>query len=253
MLLSDIKKDYLEKIYNLYNSKRYLLTDPIIFPSRFSKKADIEIASLISSSLSYGKVEQILKTLQKVFSILSSPLEYLKSSSTKKIIKDFKDIKHRFTTSYELASFLIRLKELYTHNKDMEEAFLRFYSPKKRINHSYTPFLLKTFGCNFKTLIPDPRKKSAMKRFNMFLRWMVRKDNIDFGIWKRISTSLLIYPLDTHIHRFALLNKITKRKDNSIKTAYEITDFFSKIEPQDPVKYDFAITRLGILQRLDVI
>ena len=250
MLLSRLNNKFFERIYKTYNSKRYLFSDPILFPSRFSKKEDVEIASIISSSLSYGNVKQIINTLERIFSIISSPLEYLKQSSKEKIMRDFKNIKHRFTTNKEISSFLIKLKEIYTNYEDMESAFLKFYIKNKTMDLSYTNFIIAIFGNNFKTLLPDPRKKSPMKRFNMFLRWMVREDDIDFGLWKKVLKSDLIYPLDTHIHRFAIINGITNRKNRSIKTTIEITDFFKKINPEDPVKYDFAISRLGILENL---
>jgi len=89
-----------------------------------------------------------------------------------------------------------------------------------------------------------------MKRFNMFLRWLIRKDEIDFGIWTKISPKMLLIPLDTHMHQISLKLKITNRKDTSIKTVFEITDFFRKIEPKDPIKYDFSLVRAPILKNL---
>lgn len=244
-----LNKFFFEKIYKIYTNNDYVFSDPIIFPKRFKDKTDIEISSLISSSLAYGNVKQIISTLQKIFDILKHPTQYIKNSSNEKIFKDFKNIKHRFTNGFEIAKLLIRLKEIYKNNKDIESLFLKFYVKGSPIHISYTPFITNIFGNKLKTLIPDAQKGSSMKRFNMFLRWMVRKDKIDFGIWKNISKSDLIYPLDTHVHRFALKNGITSRKDNSIKTALEITAFFKKINENDPVKYDFAISRIGILER----
>lgn len=206
---------------------------------------------MISSSLAYGNVKQIIKVLEKIFSILKNPTQYIKTSSPQKILRDFNYIKHRFTEGKEIAKLIIRLKQIYIVHKDMESLFLKFYIREKPIHFSYTPFITTIFGNSFKTLIPNPQKNSAMKRFNMFLRWLVRKDNIDFGIWQNVSKSDLIYPLDTHIHKFAIENNITKRKDNSIKTALEITYFFKKINNDDPLKYDFAISRLGILKRFE--
>lgn len=244
-----LNKHFFEKIYEKYTKKKYLFTDPIIFPTMFRNKTDIEISSLISSSLAYGNVKQIISTLQKIFNTLKNPTQYIKNSSNKKILKEFKKLKHRFTDGIEIAELLIKLKDIYKNNKDFESLFLKFYIKGNPIHLSYTPFIINIFGNKFKTLIPDPQKNSAMKRFNMFLRWMVRKDEIDFGIWENILKSDLIYPLDTHIHKFAIKNNITKRKDNSIKTALEITYFFKNINKDDPVKYDFALSRIGILER----
>lgn len=244
-----ISRSFFEKIYQRYNSKRFLSSDPVIFPHRFKDPRDIEIAALISSSLAYGNVKQIINILNRIFEIMKKPSDYMANANTSRIKKDFSRLKHRFTTSHELSSFIIKLKDLHTNNISLENLFLNFYKPQRPLYESYTPFIKNIFSNYFPTLIPDPEKKSAMKRFNLFLRWMVRKDNIDFGLWKNIKKSDLIYPLDTHIHSFALKNKITSRKDNSIKTAYEITCFFKKINPDDPVKYDFAISRTGILKR----
>ncbi len=247
-MLKKISKKFLEEIYDKYTKKEFIKTDPIIFPHRFSNPYDIEISALISSSLAYGNVKQIIKVLEKIFSILSNPYHYIKNTQTNKIKKDFYRIKHRFTTAKELSDFIIRIKKIYTQHPSLKHLFLRYYTPDKLISYSYNKFLKDNFSY-FPTLIPDPNKKSAMKRFNMFLRWMVRKDEIDFGIWQEIKKSDLIYPVDTHIHNFSLFHKITSRKETSLNTAIEITNFFRKINPEDPVKYDFAISRVGILKK----
>lgn len=247
---SKITKDFLEKIYKKYTKKEFIKTDPIIFPHRFVNDLDIEISCLISSSLAYGNIKSIMKTLDKIFSTIQNPYHYIKNTTTAKIKKDFSKIKHRFTTGKELSNFIIRIKKLYNESKSIKKLFLEHYIPNNPISQSYKTFLKKYFS-GFPTLIPDPDKVSAMKRFNMFLRWVVRKDDIDFGIWSEIKKSDLIYPLDTHIHHFTLSYGITSRKDNSLKTALEVTNFFKKINPDDPVKYDFALSRIGILKKSD--
>jgi len=95
-------------------------------------------------------------------------------------------------------------------------------------------------------LLPLPRLGSACKRLNLFLRWMIRKDDVDPGGWENIPLSKLIIPLDTHMHKIGILTGLTSRKQANMRTAFEITDGFKKLVPEDPVKYDFSLTRIGI-------
>jgi uncharacterized protein (TIGR02757 family) len=253
MVLEKIKLDkiFFEDIYKKYNKKEFIYSDPIQFPKRFSDKRDIEISALISSSLAYGNVKQIIKSLNYIFSIMNSPLNYIKNSTNSRIIKDFKNFKHRFTDGNEITNLILNLKEVYKNYNSLEDFFIKHIKNYDSNIYPSTNSFLKSFiKYETKTLIPNPDKKSAMKRFNMFLRWLVRKDEIDFGIWTKISPKMLLIPLDTHMHQISLKLKITNRKDTSIKTVFEITDFFRKIEPKDPVKYDFSLVRAPILKNL---
>ncbi len=243
-------KEFFENIYSKYNKKDFIYSDPLQFPIKFSKKEDIEISSLISSSLAYGNVKQIIRTLNYVFSVIKNPHYYVLNSDNKKILRDFKNFKHRFTKGEELSKLILNLKEVYKKHKDLENFFIKninqlednIYEPSIRFLKSFLKF--KT-----PTLIPDPDKNSAFKRFNLFLRWLVRKDEVDMGIWRNIPPSFLIIPLDTHMLNISRKLGITKRRDNSIITALEITNYFKKINPKDPVKYDFSLTRAQILKR----
>ena len=252
MIFNNFKKietNFFEEIYNNYNKKEFIHTDPIQFPLKFKDKKDIEIAAIISSSLAYGRVDQIIKSLNYIFSIINSPIDYIKNSNKKKFLNDFKNFKYRFTKGKEIANLLINIKNVYENHKFIEDLFLKHIEKKESNIYPALIRFIKTFIKKpIPTLIPSPNKNSAFKRFNMFLRWVVRKDEIDIGIWKKISPSILIIPLDTHIHKISLKLKITQRKDTSIKTAIEITNFFKKINPSDPLKYDFALTRVPILK-----
>jgi len=131
----------------------------------------------------------------------------------------------------------------------LEQCFMEGYQETdKDIFHALFNFsrqLLKTSPCR-NSLIPDPEKKSAFKRLNLFLRWMIRNDEVDPGGWKGVPPAKLIYPVDTHIHRLSLALGLTKKNQNDHRTAAEITDGFRKISPDDPVKYDYSLTSLSI-------
>lgn len=245
-----LEKKFFEETYTRYNKQSFIYTDPLQFPKKFKGKKDIEISALISSSLAYGNVKQIIKSLEKIFEKLKSPYEYIIHTPETKIKKDFVGFKHRFTKGLEISNIILNLKDLYKKYGSMEKAFLKHI--KKEDNNTYPAtirFLKEFLIRKAPTLIPDPDKKSAFKRFNLFLRWLVRKDEVDIGIWKDIPPSFLIIPLDTHMLNISLKLGITKRKDNSIITALEITNYFKKINPKDPVKYDFSLTRAPILKR----
>lgn len=246
-----LNKSFLEDIYLKYNNRKYLFSDPVYFVHQYKEKEDMEISAFISSSLAYGNIGQIKKSLTYIFSKMGkSPYFFLMSSPENKIKNIFKNFKHRFTDGNELSDFLIKIKKAYKIYGSLENLFLKNYD----LNAPHIYFSIYSFINSFskntrpKTLLPSPQKQSAFKRFNLFLRWMVRKDNIDIGIWRKIKASQLIIPLDTHMHKIAKEFKLTKRNDTSIKTAIEITNAFKKINPQDPLKYDFALTRTKILK-----
>lgn len=244
-------KIFFENLYKKYNSRDYTYSDPISLVYRYSNKLDIEIAALIASSLAYGNVKQILKSLNRIFSIMGkSPRLFIEKKSEREISKSFLDFKHRFTTGAELSIFLINLKRALKNHGTIQNLFLR-NMPKNQTDIEYSIYsFINAFNLNAcaPTLFPCPEKKSSFKRLNLFLRWMVRKDSVDLGTWDEISPSKLIVPLDTHMISISQKMGITQRKDSSMKTAKEITDFFKTINPSDPVKYDFSITRTGILK-----
>jgi len=245
-----LEKKFFEETYARYNKESFIYTDPLQFPKKFKDKKDIEISALLSSSLAYGNVKQIIKSLEKIFEKLKNPYEYVILTPEERIKKDFIGFKHRFTKGLEIANMILNLKDLYEKYGSMEKAFLKHINKEDTNAYPATIRFLKEFLIRkTPTLIPDPNKKSAFKRFNLFLRWLVRKDEVDMGIWKNIPPSFLIIPLDTHMLNISRKLGITKRKDNSIITALEITNYFKKINSKDPVKYDFSLTRAPILKR----
>jgi uncharacterized protein (TIGR02757 family) len=238
-------RNIFEQLYEKYNRREYVSPDPLQFLYDFDDFQNIEIVGLISSSLAYGNVKVILKSINKVLEKMSDPKEYILTSSLEKIREDFKNFKHRFTNGEELSNFLFSIKEIYNNFGSLYNIFFEIYTKEGNLVDTVKNFFGKYFkGCP--TLIPNPFKNSSCKRIYLFLRWMVRKDNVDLGIWEHIDKSKLIVPLDTHLFKISKMLKLTNRKNTGIKTAIEITSNFSKINKEDPVKYDFVLTRFGI-------
>ncbi len=245
---SDLKI-FLEDLYLKFNKRKYVPPDPLQFLYKFNDEHDIEVVGLISSSFAYGRVNNILNFLDKLLKLLKNPYEFLINADRKFIHNLVKDLKYRFTDSLEISEFLLALGEILRKYKSLYNLFSSYYSKKRDIVFASKMFIkdfYKISNGKIKTLLPDYRKNSAFKRFFLFLRWMIRKDDVDLGIWQGISPERLIVPLDTHMFRIAKMLNFTKRKVSDLKTAIEITENFKLISPEDPVKYDFVLTRFGI-------
>ena len=242
--------ELLEKYYRTFSRKRYIHPDPIEFVCT-CEKTDREIVGLLAASLAYGRVAQILVSVQRALDQLPSPREIAREASLADLQRRFLGFKHRFTTGAEVAGLLFGAGAVMRHSGSLG-AFVSAeldHNPENVLGAmtALTNALVDASGGRCRRLISDPVNGSACKRLNMYFRWMVRKDRIDPGGWP-ISPAGLIVPLDTHMHRFALAHGLTNRKAADLKTALEITDGFRKFNPADPVKYDFALTRMGILK-----
>lgn len=242
-------RGFFEKTYREMNRPEYIHPDPLEFVWRYQSAADREVVGLIAACLAYGNVKQILKSVERVLAPMGgSPAAWLKSATPAGIRKTLAGFKHRFTTGAEMAVFLLNIKHALASHGSLENLFLAGY----RADEPTVELALYRFIDAFNaracapTLTPCTELKSSFKRVNLFLRWMVRKDAVDPGSWRGVSPSKLIIPLDTHMRQVSMKMGITKRKDTSMKTAVEITSYFAGIEPSDPVKYDFALTRAGI-------
>ncbi|MGA2401798.1 MAG: TIGR02757 family protein [Syntrophobacteraceae bacterium] len=241
----------LEEIYRHYNHFEHIHPDPLEFVYLYDKKLDRELSGFIASALAYGRVRQILRSVRTVLDAMGpSPSSFLLEKSPAAIGKTFLPFKHRFTTGAILSNLLEGLRELILEYGSLESCFLAGFSEKDRnvlpALAGFVKKLEKAGGRTMPMFLPSPDGGSACKRLNLFLRWMVRSDNVDPGIWRSIPASHLIVPLDTHMHRIAGAMGLTSRKQADIRCAIEITEAFSAIRPADPVRYDFALTRLGI-------
>ena len=253
-------KDVLEKLYSRYNHRNLIKPDPLQFVYRYSDQADMEIAGLLSAVLAYGRVEQIQNSLIKLFSLMGeSPYAFVKdfSRTSRKSLQKFK---HRFTTGDDISDMLILLKKVLKESGSIEKYFLLGYSETdKNIIPSLSFFcdsLSVTYAAEhkghisrgIKYLLASPTRGSACKRLNLFLRWMVRDDQVDAGIWKSVNQAKLIVPIDVHMGRLCRILRFHDNKTVTLKTAEKITERFAEIEPFDPAKYDFALSRVGIVE-----
>ncbi len=262
MLQYDIKKlkrklDYHYKAFD----KSTISPDPLELPHRFERRDNIELVAFIASVFAYGNVTQIIKSLDRLFEIIGpDPIEFLKEYNFEEGKKIFEDIKHRFYTPADIAALFHGVKRAYESYGSLNYLFtLYYFGDEENIKSSLSFFsnnLLelaessghKSRGLSF--MFPDPYKGSACKRMNLFLRWMVREDELDFGFWKEIDTGQLIIPVDTHIARICKSLGLTEMNNVSWKMAEEITNNLKRINREDPVKYDFAICHIG-MRKLD--
>ncbi len=245
----------LEELYQRYNKRELVHPDPLEFLYHYEYCDDREVVALIAASLAYGRVAQILSSVRKVLEKLGEgPASFLAKTPPAKLKKLFHSFKHRFTTGEEMASFLINIKKAIKKHGSLECCFKKYSSANDdTFMPALSAFTKELRGELVKnSLLPNPDKGSACKRLNLFLRWMVREDDVDPGCWKTLDPAKLVIPLDTHMHQISLALGLTKRKGGDLRTAVEITKAFRKFCPQDPVRYDFALTRMGIRDELDV-
>ena len=217
---------------------------------------DREIVGLVAASLAYGRVTQILKSVTFVFKRIPSPSRFLRETSLESLLKMFEGFQHRFTTGKELAMMLFGIKSVIDRHGSLHACFTNYLNADDDTTLSalsaFAQELATATNGRRNSLLPAPAKGSACKRLHLFLRWMVRRDDVDPGGWDNIPASKLIVPVDTHMHRICLALKLTQRRQADICTAAEITTAFKTVAPDDPVKYDFALTRLGIRADTDL-
>ena len=235
-------KNKLDNLVLKYETKDFIKSDPIQFPHRFKGKEDIEISAFISSLFAFGKRELFIKKLDFLFSLSDSPAQ---------LIQDFKkynldDFIYRFIKSEDLIELLRLLNKLYFIDKSsLEELF----NSKNRFE-AVTNYFYSNSTCanstGFCFMFAKPENNSALKRMNMFLRWMVRDGEVDFNLWKTIKKSELLIPLDTHVARLSREFNLLNRKQNDFRAVLELTEKLKEFDEFDPVKYDFALFGLGI-------
>ncbi len=247
-------RDRLEVLYRKYNNRTFISNDPVEFPHRYKNPEDILLTGFIAALYSYGKVNLFKVVLERIFANLKGEPAYVLRNSTDSDIREFsKGNYYRFYKESDTEVLLRVLRDIL-RRKRLQEFFENIFADKDIITALIE--MRKTFiskiskeaklSEGIKFMFPDPTSGSASKRQFMFLRWMVRKDEIDFGIIRKLSPSELIIPLDTHTANIGRLLKMTERRSNDLKCAMEITAFLREIEPIDPVKYDFALAHTGI-------
>ena len=255
MKYNSILKQKLEYHYTAFD-KTKIEPDPLQFPHLFQDEKDIEVMAFIASVFAYGNVNQIINSLNRFLVIANNkPYKFIQSFSFDTTLSS--QFIHRFYSTEDIHHLFQLIKIIYAEFGSLKNLFLSGYkeidlNTKNGITNFSNFFLKKAqnefreLSRGFKFMFPLPEKGSACKRMNLFLRWMVRKDELDFGFWSEIPTSKLIIPVDTHVARICKQLKLTKRKNVSWQMAEEITDNLKKFDPNDPVKYDFAICHIGM-------
>ncbi|MCF8110751.1 MAG: TIGR02757 family protein [Desulfobacteraceae bacterium] len=241
----------LESLYLKYNRRKYVHPDPLECIYAYENVSDREVAAFVAAALAYGNVRQILKSVNAALAIMGpSPRSYLMDAERDEIFSDFSGFVHRFAKGPHMAAVLVGLKGVISEYGSLQDAFVSGVSDGES---TYVP-ALAGFAEKIRIqspqdpghLIPYPEKKSACKRLWLFLRWMVRCDDVDPGGWEKLSCSKLVVPLDTHMYRACCGLGFTGRRQADMKTALEITAGFAGMVPDDPVRYDFVLTRPGI-------
>jgi len=246
----------LDDLYRQYNRRRYVRPDPLQFLYDFPHIRDRELVALVASSLAYGRVAQILRSVSSVLGVLGPfPHAFLMDATKKGLRSSLTGFRHRFTGGAEVADMLWAARCAVRSYGSLEACFLEgMASEEGTVLPALTAFAgcLRRFGGRRGFLLARPERGSACKRWHLFLRWMVRRDEVDPGGWSGIPPSMLIVPLDTHMHRIGRGLGGTTRKQADLRTALEITRMFRCVAPDDPVRYDFSLTRLGIREDMDL-
>ncbi|MCF7569362.1 TIGR02757 family protein [Sabulilitoribacter arenilitoris] len=246
-------KEFLDEKVVQYNNPKFIESDPIQIPHQFNKKEDIEISGFLTATIAWGNRKSIINNATRLMVLLdNSPFDFVLNHKETDLEK-LQSFVHRTFNGNDCVQFIKCLKHIYLNYSGLEDLFAK---------HAETDSLQKSIS-NFKSTffeiehlqrtqkhVSDPLKNSAAKRINMFLRWMVRNSNtgVDFGIWKSLSPSQLSCPLDVHSGNVSRKLGLLKRKQNDAKALLELDTALRKLDPKDPVKYDFALFGLGIFE-----
>ena len=245
-------KSFLDFKSQQYESIEFIIHDPIQIPHQFSNKKDIEIAAFLSATIAWGNRVSILKSAQRIMELMDeAPYDFILNHQEHNF-KNFNGFVHRTFNDQDLKYFVRALQNIYKNHGGLERLFsLSKINLQERIHQFKKTFFELDHPSRTQKHISDPLKGSAAKRINMFLRWMVRSNRkgVDFGIWKSISTSELSIPLDVHTGSVARKLLLLKRKQNDAKALLELDTKLRKLDPVDPVKYDFALFGLGAFER----
>lgn len=244
-------KPILNKKVAFYNNRGFIDNDPISIPHRFSKKEDIEISGFLSATLAWGNRKSIINSAKTLMLYMdNAPYDFIQNFREADL-RIFESFAHRTFNGDDCVTFLWSLKHIYEKYGGLENAFSG-EDPRQRIIQFRKKFFEKTHLQRTLKHVSDPGKNSAAKRINMFLRWMVRKDGqgVDFGVWESISASNLMCPLDIHSGRTARKLGLLQRKPNDWKAVEELTANLKILDPDDPVKYDYALFGIGVHEKL---
>ncbi|WP_413669117.1 TIGR02757 family protein [Mucilaginibacter sp. Mucisp86] len=261
---SEALKAFLDAKVAQYNRPEFIENDPVTIPHIFSRKQDIEIMGFWAATLAWGQRVTIIRKCKELIALMDgAPYDFIinhEEPDLKKLLK----FKHRTFNDVDTLYFIAFFRQHYEKFESLEDAFVppsplkgeqKMQAVEIALNYFRSYFFsLPDFPHRTKKHVSSPSQKSTCKRLNMFLRWMVRKDDngVDFGIWNRIKPADLICPLDLHVDRVSRKLNLINRKQTDWQTAVELTERLRDFDPNDPVKYDFALFGLGIEERWGV-
>jgi uncharacterized protein (TIGR02757 family) len=246
-------RDFLEERVVRYNTTEFIASDPVQIPHLFSGKEDREIAGFLTATISWGNRISILNSARRMMTLMDhSPFDFV-MNHRESDLKKMEGFVHRTYNSDDFITFIAALKNLYLHKSGLEGVFNTYQedgSLQPAIHHLKKEFFSIPHLDRTRKHIPDPVSGSAAKRVNMFLRWMIRKDpaGVDFGLWKNISPAVLSCPLDIHSGNVARKIGLLQRNQNDAKAVAELDANLRRLDPADPVKYDFALFGLGVYE-----
>lgn len=246
-------KEFLDEKVLLYNNPKFIESDPIQIPHQFSLKEDIEIAAFLTSAIAWGNRRMIINNSKKMMELMgNSPYDFIMNHSEPQL-ENLDGFVHRTFNSLDFVTFIKALQHVYKNHNGLEMAFAKNQTPQS-MQQSIAQFKKIFFEIAHQQRttkhVSDPMQGSAAKRINMFLRWMVRNDTsgVDFGLWKSISPAALSCPLDVHSGNVARKLGLLTRKQNDGKALAELDAALRELDPNDPVKYDFALFGLGVFE-----
>jgi uncharacterized protein (TIGR02757 family) len=252
MIPNDEIKSFLNEKVVQYNTLSFIDSDPIQVPHSFASKEDIEISAFLTAIIAWGKRSIIINNAQKLMQLMdNSPFDFVMNSGNREMAL-LGHFKHRTLNGSDLTYFILSLKNIYEKHGGLESVF---ESCGNDIKTGFANFRKVFFNIEHplhaRKHIPDVLKNSAAKRLNLFLMWMVRNDKVGvhFGLWKKISPSLLRLPLDVHTANVGRKLGLLNRKQNDWMAVEEVTARLREYDNQDPVKYDFALFGLGVFEK----
>lgn len=246
-------KEFLDEKVELYNHPNFIESDPIQIPHRYSLKEDIEIAGFFSATIAWGNRKMIISNAKKLMELMgNTPFDFV-MSHTKKDLDTLQQFVHRTFNGEDCKTFVMALQNIYQNHQGLEAVFAQNQtdqSMQESISKFKSLFFEIPHSYRTQKHISDPLNNSAAKRLNMWLRWNCRQDQkgVDLGIWKSIPSSKLSCPLDVHSGNVARKLGLLTRKQNDGKALSELDANLRLLDPQDPVKYDFALFGLGVFE-----
>lgn len=250
--LNGIKR-ILDHRFEEYHKSEFIKSDPIVVPHSFNKKQDIEIAAFFAAILAWGNRSSIIRSARRIMELMHmAPYDFVLHHEERDL-KPMLAFVHRTFNATDLLYTISFFKHHYQQYSSMEQAF--FPNAQMNVQEALIHFHHYFFSLPYapertRKHIATPEKKSACKRLNMFFRWMLRQESpVDFGIWRSVAPSQLICPLDTHVGDVARKLGLLQRKQNDWAAALQLTEALRLLDPEDPVRYDYALFSLGVAER----